>query len=184
MRAFLISFLIAAVAPSASAQTNTATFSPMFKDGALFACSIIFDNYLPDTAYLNATPVHAAGSWSVNFWPDNGIWGVLKLGITPLDSNEPTAPSDGYIIIGYASNKADQKFAIDSDAPGFKLFGFDATAENTLQAILAPIEQGRFTVGYTLEGGSVATTFEVALSDDQAERYSECLGTLTQSGRA
>jgi hypothetical protein len=183
MRAFLISFALAfAVTTTVQAQ-NTVSVSPKFRDGALFACEVAFDNYLQDTAYLQAADVHVAGSWAVNFFPDRGIFGMLKLGVAPLDGTARIAPTDGYIINGYVSNKADQKFAIDSDTPGFELFGFDATGDNTLQAIIAPGDQGQFTVAYTLEGGSMPTTFQVILSDDQAASYSDCLGALVQIAR-
>jgi hypothetical protein len=183
MRALLIGTALAITVTSAVHAQDTASVSPKFRDGELFACEVAFDNYLQDTAYLQAADVHVAGSWAVSFFPGLGIWGMLKLGVAPLDGAGRIAPTDGYVINGYVSNKADRQFAIDSDTPGFKLFGFDATAGNTLNAIIAPGVQGQFTVAYTFEGGSMPTTFEVILSDEQVARYSDCLGALFQVAR-
>ena len=181
MRAFILSSILAVSSPvCAIAQTETVQVSPKYMDGRLTGCEVAFDNYLRDTSYLQAAPVHVAGSWAVHNWPDRGFWGMLKLGVTPLagtTAGDTLAPSDAYVIVDYASNKADRKFAIDSDMAGFKLFGFDAAGEQTMLAIVAP-NSGEFTVAYTFGEGRVPTTFPVVLSDHEADSYSRCLNAL------
>lgn|GEM_PF-1728519 len=181
MRALLLaSILSVSGAVCAHAQTNTVQVAPKYMDGRLTGCEVAFDNYLRDTAYLQAAPVHVAGSWAVHNWPDRGFWGMLKVGVKPLSGasvGDTLAPADAYIIVDYASNKADQKFGIESDTPGFKLFGFDASGEQTMLAIVAP-NSGEFTVAYTFGEGRVPTTFPVVLSDREADAYSRCLDAL------
>ncbi|MFZ4166506.1 hypothetical protein [Brevundimonas sp. NPDC058933] len=175
-----MSLLLAAVA-AFGLQTDAVTVQPKFWDGTLSACEIVFDNYFVDSNYLNGTPVHVAGSWSLSHFSDsNSLFGVLKVGVMPQDG-DAIGPSDAYIISGYTTNKVDQKFAIDSEAQGFRLFGFDSTGEATMMALMSPSVEGHFKVGYVLGEGRSPQTFEVVMSDDHTQQYSDCVSALVRT---
>lgn len=179
MRQMMIIAVVLFAATGVQAQTSTSSVAPKFLDGTLSACEVVFDAYLHDTAYLSGAPVHVAGSWAIQIIPERGLWGMLKLGVTPSPSAqaETIAPANAYVIVDYSSNIADQKFGIDSDTPGFRLFGFDASGDATQRAIVAPAN-GRFTVAYTFAGGRLPTTFPIEVEDADAAAYSECLSAL------
>lgn len=149
--------------------------------GTFFSCEIVFENYLFDTAYLAGAPVYVTGSWAFNFFEEkDSLLGMLKLGVTYSDQGAlRTAPlTDGFIIVNYESNASERELAIDSETPGFKLFGFSASQERTLSALLAPFERGRFTVAYTINSGSMPTTFDVVMSEEARQNYGECVSAL------
>lgn len=175
-----MSLLMAAIAVL-NIQADAVMVQPKFRDGALSACEIVFDNYFVDRAYLNGTPVHVAGSWAFShFSENNSVYGMLKVGVMP-GGGEAIGPADAYIISGYSTNKADQKLAIDSDTPGFRLFGFDMTGESTMMALMAPSVEGRFTVGYVLGEGRSPQTFEIIMSGDQTQQYADCVSALIRT---
>lgn len=184
MRIALLALLGAVSVGSTAQAQDTSVFQPKFTDGRLNGCEIVFDSYIQDTAYLQGAAVHVAGSWAFNFVDAKGLYGFLKIGVTPQPSasNNTLAPSDAYLIVDFASNKADQIMAIDSETPGFKIFGFDALADPTMNALVAP-SGGQFTVAYTLNGGSVPNTFTVRLSDDDAGQYQQCVNRVLSNVR-
>lgn len=173
--------LTVGISSLASAEVNTVSAGPKYRNGNLFSCEIVFENYLFDTAYFAGAPVYVTGSWAFNFFEESdSIWGMLKIGVTYSDQgNLRTAPlSDGFIIVNFESNASERELAIDSETPGFKLFGFSATEERTLSALIAPFELGVFTVAYTVNSGSMPTTFDVVMSETARQNYSECVSAL------
>lgn len=63
----------------ASAEVNTVSAGPKYRNGNLFSCEIVFENYLFDTAYLAGAPVYVTGSWLlISLKKKTAFWACLS----------------------------------------------------------------------------------------------------------
>ena len=102
----------------------------------------------------------------------------MKLGILAVEDGGWRPPTNAYVINGYKTNLADQQANIEADDPGFRLFVYDFTGDETMNAMARLSYEGRLDVAYTMAGGSMPTTFPVILTDDQATQWAECSSAL------
>lgn len=171
--------LVLALAVTAQAQTEVVAVNPKFMDGVHFACEASFDVYVVDTAYFRGQPVAVSGSFTFYNWPDGSRMFVgMKLGVLAVENGGWRAPSNGYVVNGYRTNLREQQANIEAEDPNFRLFVFDFTGEETMSAMLRMSDEGRLDVAYTMEGGSMPTTFPVMLTDEQALQWADCTSAL------
>jgi hypothetical protein len=152
-----------------------------FSEGAHFACETDFEVVVEDTAYFRGKPVAALGNFAFYNWPENGRAVVgMKLGILAVENGGWSAPDEVYIVNGYATNLKEQLQKLPSDSPGFRNFIYDLSGEETGNAILRLAGEGRLDVAYTYGGGTLATTFSVVLSEEQAAKWGDCVSALAK----
>lgn len=160
-------------------QTQTVVVSPKFTDGVHFACEAAFDVYVQDTAYFRGQTVAVSGSFTFYNWPDRSrVFIGMKLGVLAVENGGWRPPSNAYVVNGYKTNLSEQQANIEADDPNFRLFVYDFTGTETMNALARMSYEGRLDVAYTLESGAMPTTFPVMLTDEQADQWGECVAAL------
>ena len=175
----LLATVLAILSLQSPAQTETVVVTPKFMEGVHFACEASFDAYVVDTAYFRGEPVAVSGSFTFYNWPDRSrVFVGMKLGVLAVENGGWRPPANGYVVNGYRTNLADQQANIEAEDPDFRLFVFDFTGEETLNAMARMSGEGRLDVAYTMEGGSMPTTFPVMLTEEQSIQWAECTSAL------
>lgn len=175
----MLATTLVVLALQAQALTETVVVSPKFRDGVHFACEASFDVYVLDTAYFGGQPVAVSGSFSFYNWPDQSrVFVGMKLGVLAVENGDWRPPANGYVVNGYRTNLSEQQANIEAENPNFRLFVFDFTGEETMKAMLRMSDEGQLDVAYTMEGGSMPTTFPVALTNEQAVQWAESTSAL------
>lgn len=170
---------LAILALQAQAQTESVVVSPKFMEGVHFACEASFDAYVLDTAYFQGQPVAVAGSLTLYNWPDQSrLFVGLKLGVLAVENGGWRPPAQAYVVNGYRTNLAEQQASMKAENPNFRLFVYDIAGDETLNAVARMSTEAQLDVAYTMEGGSMPTTFPVMLSDEQGLQWSECVSAL------
>ena len=161
------------------AQTEAVAISPKFMDGVHFACEATFDVYVLDAAYFRGQPVAVSGSFTFYNWPDHSrIFVGMKLGVLAVENGGWRPPAQAYVVNGYRTNLTEQRANIEAENPNFRLFVYDVAGDETLNAMARLSYEGRLDIAYTMDGGSMPTTFPVMLSDEQALQWAECVSAL------
>ena len=175
----MLATAFAILALQSQAQTETVVVSPKFRDGVHFACEASFDVYVVDTAYFRGQPVAISGSFTFYNWPDQSrVFVGMKLGVLAVENGGWRPPANGYVVNGYRTNLSEQQANIEAEDPNFRLFVFDFTGEETMKAMLRMSDEGQLDVAYTMEGGSMPTTFPVTLTNEQAVQWADCTSAL------
>ena len=175
----MLAIALAILVLQSQAQTETVVVGPKFMDGVHFACETSFDVYVVDTAYFRGQPVAVSGSFTFYNWPDQSRAFIgMKLGVLAVENGGWRAPTNGYVVNGYRTNLSEQQANIEADDPNFRLFVFDLAGEETVNAMLRMSSERRLDVAYTMDGGSMPTTFTVALTDEQAVQWADCTSAL------
>jgi hypothetical protein len=178
----MLATALAILALQSQVHTESVVVSPKFKDGVHFACEASFDVYVVDTAYFRGQPVAVSGSFTFYNWPDQSrVFIGMKLGVLAVENGGWRPPANAYVVNGYRTNLSEQQANIEAEDPNFRLFVFDLSGEETMKAMLRLSDEGRLDVAYTMQGGSMPTTFPVTLSDEQAQQWADC--TITLAGR-
>lgn len=172
----------ALLAASASAQTIRTTYvstEPVFVEGQLRGCTLVFDVLLKDTRYLAGAETHAAGS--LTLLEAEGNVGVgLRLGLASAGVDGPIEPPEmAYLVAGHSSGRNDLSSVFDSDVPGFRNFAFglgDVTSEG-----ITAFMTGEGTVAYTRQGGSTAQLFTVQVPPEVGLRFYSCTVDLLRA---
>ena len=102
----------------------------------------------------------------------------MKLGVLAVENGGWRPPANGYVVNGYRTNLSEQEANIEAEDPNFRLFVFGFSGTETSNAILRMSDEGRLDVAYTMEGGSMPTTFPVMLNDEQAVQWADCVSAL------
>lgn len=179
MKAVAIATVLAASlqVPSADAQSMSSAYAePIFIDGELKGCTLVFDVEFLDTRYLGGEQSHAAGSVTLLETEGSVVIG-LKLGLTS-NVRDPAveAPASAFLVSGTRTNAVDLISSFESDLPGFRNFAFEPG--EVTSAAVGDLMAGEGRVGFTRSGGSVAQLFEVGVDDAQARVFRECSGQL------
>lgn len=175
----MLATALAILSMQSQAQTETVVVSPKFRDGIHFACEARFDVYVVDTAYFRGSPVAVSGSFTFYNWPDQSrVFIGMKLGVLAVENGGWRPPSNGYVVNGYKTNLSEQQANIEAEDPSFRLFVYDFTGAETLNAMTRMSTEGRLEVAYTMRGGSMPTTFPVTLTNEQAMQWAECTSAL------
>jgi len=180
----MLATALAILALQSQAQTETVVVSPKFMDGVHFACEASFDVYVVDTSYFRGQPVAVSGSFTFYNWPDQSrVFVGMKLGVLAVENGGWRPPANGYVVNGYKTNLSEQQANIEAEDPNFRLFVFDFTGEETMKALLRMSDEGQLDVAYTMEGGSMPTSFPVTLTDEQAVQWADCTSALAARDR-
>lgn len=170
---------LAVLAIQAQAQTESVAINPKFIDGIHFACEASFDAYVLDTAYFRGQPVAVSGSFTFYNWPDQSrIFVGMKLGVLAVENGGWRPPAQAYVVNGYRTNLSEQQANMEADNPSFRLFAYNFAGDETLTAIARLSYEGRLDIAYTMDDGSMPTTFPVLLTDEQALQWAECVSAL------
>ena len=172
--------LVATLAAMAfGSETASVSVNPRFLEGVHFACEAAFDVVVEDTAYFQGQSVAVSGSFSFYNWPDRSrVFVGMKLGILGGFNEAWRAPSNAYVVNGYKTNLSEQQAQSEADLPGFRLFVYDFSGEQTMMAIARLAAEGRMNVAYTIDGGSMPTTFPIQLTDEMSGEWGECVRAL------
>ena len=180
----MLATALAILALQSQAQTESVVVSPKFKDGVHFACEASFDVYVVDTAYFRGQSVAVSGSFTFYNWPDQSrVFIGMKLGVLAVENGGWRPPANAYVVNGYRTNLSEQQANIEAEDPNFRLFVFDLSGEETMKAMFRQSDEGRLNVAYTMQGGSMPTTFPVTLSDEQAQQWADCTSALAGRDR-
>lgn len=180
----MLATALAILALQSQVPTESVVVSPKFRDGVHFACEASFDVYVVDTAYFRGQPVAVSGSFTFFNWPDQSrVFIGMKLGVLAVENGGWRPPANAYVVNGYRTNLSEQQANIEAEDPNFRLFVFDLSGEETMKAMLRLSDEGRLDVAYTMQGGSMPTTFPVTLSDEQAQQWADCTSTLASRDR-
>ena len=180
----MLATALAILALQSQVHTESVVVSPKFRDGVHFACEASFDVYVVDTAYFRGQPVAVSGSFTFYNWPDQSrVFIGMKLGVLAVENGGWRPPANAYVVNGYRTNLSEQQANIEAEDPNFRLFVFDLSGEETMKAMLRLSDEGRLDVAYTMQGGSMPTTFPVTLSDEQAQQWADCTSTLAGRDR-
>jgi hypothetical protein len=170
---------LAILAIQSQAQTESVVVSPKFMDGVHFACEASFDVYVVDTAYFRGRPVAVSGGFTFFNWPDQSrVFVGMKLGVLAVENDGWRPPANAYAVNGYRTNLSEQQASIEAEDPNFRFFVYDFTGEETMNAMTRLSYEGQLDVAYTMEDGSMPTTFPVMLTDEQALQWAECTSAL------
>ncbi len=175
----MLATAFAILALQSQAHTETVVVSPKFMGGIHFACEASFDVYVQDTAYFRGQPVAVSGSFTFYNWPDQSrVFIGMKLGILAVENGGWHPPTNAYVVNGYKTNLSEQQTNIEAEDPNFRLFVYDFTGAETMNAMMRMSSEGRLDVAYTYGEGSMPTTFPVILTDEQADEWGECIRAL------
>ncbi len=175
----MLATALAILTLQSQAHTETVVVSPKFRDGVHFACEASFDAYVQDTAYFRGQPVAVSGSVTFYNWPDQSrVFIGMKLGVLAVENGGWRPPANAYLVNGYKTNLSEQQANIDAEDPNFRLFVYDFTGAETMKALTRMSSDGQVDIAYTMEGGSMPTTFPVVLTDEQASQWGECVSAL------
>jgi len=181
MKAVAIATMLAAslqVLPADAQSTSSAYAEPIFIDGELKGCTLVFDVDFLDTRYRAGEQSHAAGSVTL-LETDGSVVIGLKLGLTSsVRDTAVEAPASAFLVSGTRTNAADLISSFESDLPGFRNFAFEPGEVSS--AAVGDLMAGEGRVGFTRSGGSVAQLFDVAVDDEQAGIFRECAGQLLE----
>ena len=168
--------LLAALALEAA--TSRTEITPKFMNGVHMACEAAFDVVVQDTAYNQGKPVTVAGSFGLYNWPDKSrVFVAMKLGVS-LEGMNYMPPTNAYVLNGYKTNLAEQLAQSDAELQGFRLFVFNVSGEQTLEALWRIATTNELNVAYTLRGGTMPQTFPVIFTPENGEDWRECLSAL------
>lgn len=172
---------LATLAIHSQAYTESLIVSPKFMDGVHFACEASFDVYAVDTAYFRGERVAISGSFTFYNWPDQTrLFVGMKLGVLAVENGGWRAPAQAYVVNGYKTNLSEQQANMEAENPNFRLFVYDFGGEETMNAILRMSSERRLDVAYTMDGGTMPTTFPVLLSEEQSLQWAECISALAR----
>jgi hypothetical protein len=172
--------IAALLLPTALQTTPVITVAPKIAEGRLEGCQITFDVPHQDWTYSRGEWVQAAGSLSLMRFEDRRLTALLKLGLLGLEGSEDnTAPATAFLVTDFATNAEEQIVALDADAPGYRLFGFDLR-ERTGAAVFGTASTGTFRLGYTVAEGRTAELFDVQLSQAQTADFRRCVTVLLE----
>lgn len=165
-------------------EQTSANVTPKFRDGVHFACETDFEVIVQDTAYFQGEPVVVSGSFTFYNWPDQSrVFIGMKLGILAVANGDWRAPTNAYIVNGYRTNLTEQLAQIEAENPGFRLFVYDFTGAETMNAIARLSAEGLLNVAYTYGGGAMPMTFPVTLTQEQATAWGDCVSALAGRDR-
>lgn len=163
------------LAGPASSQTYSADAAPLFMDGELTGCSIVFDVTFADYRYRGGQATHAAGSINLVAVEDGSLVLGLRLGLAPAQALDAPfeAPGSAYLVDDLDTNLAELVDAFESDVPGYANWAF-RLGDRTAQALMSA-SSGTFTVAYTRVGGVSAQTFDVSVEASERVDFGRCL---------
>lgn len=169
---------------SLQSATESVVVAPKFMEGVHFACETSFDAYVVDTAYFKGEPVAVSGSFTFYNWPDQSrVFIGMKLGVLAVENGGWRPPANAYVVNGFKTNLSEQQASLEAEDPNFRLFVYDFTGDETMNAMTRLSHEGVLNVAYTMEGGSMPTTFPVMLSQEQAIQWAECTSALAGRDR-
>jgi len=157
---------------------------PRFADGALQGCAVNFQVLHRDTMYAAGEPVLLDGSLQVYNFGSGQISAVLKLGLLDIAGGLHIAPSQTYLVNGFATSIGEQNGRMPSDTPGFGLFSF-RIGDQVTASIVSIMDTGKFSLAYQREGGSGGVPIEIDMSQapEQISTWVECIDALLLSDR-
>lgn len=176
-----VSTLYAVPAAGQSSYTSSVETQPVFVDGELRGCTIVFDVRFNDTRFRGGEPTLAAGSVTLLEAEENLAVG-LRLG---LSKDAPGArvesPDTAFLVDGPRTSSGEHVSTFDSDVPGYRNFAF-RLGDVTSMSIVA-FMSGQGTVGFTRDGGSAAQLFDVVVPADEMASFNTCTGALLDGVR-
>ncbi len=153
--------------------------APRFADGVLQGCAVNFQILERDTMYAAGAPVLVDGSFQIyNFGPGR-VSAVLKLGLMDASGGRYVAPSQAYMVNGFATSRGEANHQMPSETPGFTLFSF-SIGEQITNSIVGIIETGKLSFAYQREGGmgGVPITVDMSETPQKITDWSNCIKTL------
>ncbi|MGK2286168.1 hypothetical protein [Pedomonas sp. V897] len=148
---------------ASEAVTLETSVQPVFVNGKLQGCAFHFRSAKSEVQYRNGELTIADGS--LNFYAFEGKVPafVLKIGIIDPNKKTVTAPDTAYLINQLETNKSDLINSIDAEAKGFRMFSYEANGK-TVDIITDASISGRLTIGYTLNGGQMASLLPIDMT--------------------
>ena len=172
-------FFALGIASDARAEASRIDATPIFQDGRLTGCSLVFDVIVQDHRYKAGALTQASGS--VTVWGAEGHIGAgIKLGLATIAPDSPPfeKPATAFLVSGLETNAGDLIGTAESPTPGFGNF-FYQMSDATMEGIVA-ITAGRLTVGYTRPGGTTAQTFDLNIPAAESADFGECFKRVAQ----
>ena len=171
-----VAIILAAPAALRADQPQTMTIStdlnPVFVNGKLRGCSIEFEVGRNDPEYSKGKLVDIQGSLSLLAFDAQSPYFLLKLAVTEAGQSAPQAPTDAYLLHGYATNRADFVKRLAGEAgqtPGSAMFFF-RSGKSTQKAALDDVILNRtLTFGYAMQSGGLNAVVPVDLRIRQVD---------------
>ncbi|MDZ4053294.1 MAG: hypothetical protein U1E24_08555 [Phenylobacterium sp.] len=140
---------------------------PMFSEGRLMGCSVVFQVLQRDNVYRDGDWVLLDGSIGLLYVSGSAIGATIKLGvgsIGPDNSAMRTAPAVAALIGKRSNVSAGEIFTSEETQPGFRFFILDITKTKQsafLEAWATAQVSQRINGYYTLEPGGLGSNFYV-----------------------
>lgn len=178
--AILTCFSLSAFAADDSVfGTHWVKFQPIQVAGNLQGCQLTFLTVTADRVYLNGNQVAVNGS-IVLMATDHALGLMLKVGLKDITS--PTAtfeqPAFAYLQTASASTAKSRQQANDGE-PGYKLFVYSATDNDTMKVLVELLTSAKASIGYSrnIGGIDVLVPLDLMVADSEYTQNQKVIRT-------
>lgn len=172
----------AALAQDLPRTIQEAEVVPRFADGQLQGCAVNFEIAQRDDIYAAGAAVGLSGSFQVYNFGGTRVMAMLKVGYLDLDAGMYAAPSQAYLVNGFATSVGEAMDPMPSETPGFGLFGF-RLGDQTTASVVSIMETGTLSFAYQREGGmtGVPVTIDIGGEPEKIAQWADCIDALLLS---
>lgn len=194
-----LGLLLVSASPAEAYEDTTAAseVGPVFKNGELEGCKVVFNVVHADQEYQKGQLVQLSGSLNYSTLESRVPFFSVKLGVRALDGKSDfVAPAEVYLIEGNRTNKPELITFIKGELPGYRLAAFKAQGI-TLDTMMKIAKDGRATFGYAMQAGGMLSVAEIdgtiktlnvdapaksELDPNAPRRWAKCVSDVTELG--
>lgn len=159
--------------------THWVKFQPIQVAGDIQGCQLTFLAVTADRVYLNGNQVAVNGSIVLRA-TDRALGLVLKVGLKDITSPSSTfeRPAFAYLQTASGSTAKSRQQSDDSD-PGYRLFVYSATDNDTMKVLLELMTSGQPSIGYNrnIGGIDVLVPLDLMVADSEYTQNQKVIRT-------
>lgn len=159
--------------------THWVKFQPIQVAGDVQGCQLTFLTVTADRVYLNGNQVAVNGSIVLRA-TDRALGLMLKVGLKDITSPSSTFERPAFAYLQTASGStAKSRQQSDDGEPGYKLFVYSATDNDTMKVLLELMSSGNASIGYSrnIGGIDVLVPLDLMVADSEYTQNQKVIRT-------
>ncbi len=164
--------------------THWVKFQPIQVAGDIQGCQLTFLTVIADRVYLDGNQVAVNGSIVLRA-TDRALGLMLKVGLKDMTSPSSTfeRPAFAYLQTS-AGTTAKSRQQSDEGEPGYKLFVYSATDNDTMKVLLELMTSGKASIGYSrkIGGIDVLVPLDLTVADSEYTQNKKVIRTRSPEG--
>jgi hypothetical protein len=159
--------------------THWVKFQPIQVAGDIQGCQLTFLTVTADRVYLNGNQVAVNGSIVLSA-TDRALGLMLKVGLNDITSPSSTFERPAFAYLQTASGStAKSRHQSHDGEPGYKLFVYSATDNDTMKVLLELMTSGKASIGYSrnIGGIDVLVPLDLMVADSEYSQNQKVIRT-------